>query len=193
MKKPASDHRYVSVLVKTSAKGLASYAAEQLLEENLELKHRYEPDARLAGLQATPAQRATTGRLVDLSLRQLPRDVSLRGDGRGRCELRGLSLMEHKTAKPMKNPPHPGAIVREAIVDGLGLTITDAANGLGVSRKQLSELVNERAGISPEMALRLEKGLGSTAEHWIRLQAAFDLARAREEATGLHVEKLEPA
>ena len=101
--------------------------------------------------------------------------------------------MEHATTKPMKNPPHPGAIVREAIVDGLGLTITDAATGLGISRKQLSELVNERAGISPEMAIRLEKGLGSTAEHWIRLQAAFDLARARAGARKLRVEKLEPA
>ncbi len=100
--------------------------------------------------------------------------------------------MEHKTTKPMKNPPHPGAVVKEAIVDGLGLTITDAAEGLGVSRKQLSELVNERAGISPEMALRLEKGLGSTAEHWIRLQAAFDLACAREGAQGLDIDKLEP-
>ena len=101
--------------------------------------------------------------------------------------------MEYATKKPMKNPPHPGAIVKEAIVDGLGLTITDAATGLGVSRKQLSELVNERAGISPEMAIRLEKGLGSTAEHWIRLQAAFDLARARAGARKLRVAKLEPA
>ena len=101
--------------------------------------------------------------------------------------------MEHATTKRMKNPPHPGSIVREAIVDGLGLTITQAATGLGVSRKQLSELVNERAGISPEMAIRLEKGLGSTAEHWIRLQAAFDLARARTRARRLRIKKLRPA
>ena len=101
--------------------------------------------------------------------------------------------MEHRTEKPMKNPPHPGTIVKEAIVDGLGLTITDAAAGLGVSRKQLSELVNERAGISPEMALRLEKGLGSSAEHWIRLQAAFDLAQARNATKGLTIGRLEPA
>ena len=98
--------------------------------------------------------------------------------------------MERRTTKPMKNPPHPGAIVREAIVDGLGLTITDAAKGLRVSRKQLSELVNERAGISPEMALRLEQALGSTAEHWIRLQAAFDLARARKRSRGLRLARL---
>lgn len=56
----------------------------------------------------------------------------------------------------MKNPSHPGAILREAITDGLGMTITDAAKGLGVSRKALSELLNEHSGISPEMAIRLE-------------------------------------
>jgi addiction module HigA family antidote len=101
--------------------------------------------------------------------------------------------MEYKTRKPMKNPPHPGSIVREAIIDDLGLTITAAADGLGVSRKQLSELVNERAGISPEMAIRLEKGLGSTADHWLRLQLAFDLASARAGEARLRVKKLEPA
>ncbi len=93
----------------------------------------------------------------------------------------------------MKRPKHPGAVVRDAIENGLGITITAAAEGLGVSRKQLSELVNERAGISPEMAIRLEKGLGSTADHWLRLQMAFDLAAARICASALKVKKLEPA
>jgi len=93
----------------------------------------------------------------------------------------------------MKKPSHPGAIVREAITEGLGISITAAAEGLGVSRKQLSELVNERAGISPEMAIRLEVGVGSTADHWLRLQMAFDLATAREQGRELNVRKLEPA
>lgn len=93
----------------------------------------------------------------------------------------------------MKTPQHPGAIVREAIVEALGMTITDAAAGLGVSRKQLSELVNERAGISPDMAIRLEQGVGSTAEHWLRLQMAFDLAAARGAQKRLKIKKLEPA
>lgn len=101
--------------------------------------------------------------------------------------------MEYKTKKPMKSPPHPGSILKEVIVEGLGLTITAAADGLGVSRKQLSELVNERAGISPEMAIRLEKGVGSTADHWLRLQLAFDLAHARADESRLHVSRLEPA
>jgi len=99
--------------------------------------------------------------------------------------------MEKRMA--MKKPMHPGAILREAITEGLGMTITAAAEGLGVSRKQLSELLNERAGISPEMAIRLEKGVGSTADHWMRLQMAFDLARARSAARKLKVKKLEPA
>lgn len=92
----------------------------------------------------------------------------------------------------MKKPVHPGEILREAIEDGLGLSITEAAEGLGVSRKQLSQLVNGRAGISPEMALRLELGIGSTADQWLRLQLAFDLATARAEKKDLHVRKLEP-
>jgi len=94
---------------------------------------------------------------------------------------------------PMKKPCHPGEILREAIVDELGLTITAAAKGLGVSRKQLSEILNARAGISPEMAIRLEKGVGSTAGHWLRLQVAFDLANAQKHAKRLNVRKLEPA
>lgn len=82
--------------------------------------------------------------------------------------------------------------MREAIMEGLGMTITDAAVGLGVSRKQLSELANERAGISPEMAIRLEQGVGSTADHWLRLQMAFDLAAARDAQKRLKIKKLKP-
>ena len=93
----------------------------------------------------------------------------------------------------MKNPCHPGRIVREAIIEGLGLTVTAAAEGLGVSRKTLSAIVNERAGITPEMAFRLEKGIGSTAEAWLRMQVAYDLAQARKKVSKIKVRKLEPA
>jgi addiction module HigA family antidote len=93
----------------------------------------------------------------------------------------------------MKNPCHPGRIVKEAITEGLGLTVTAAAEGLGVSRKTLSAIVNERAGITPEMAFRLEKGIGSTAEAWLRMQVAYDLAQARNTASKIKVRKLEPA
>ena len=92
----------------------------------------------------------------------------------------------------MKKPAHPGAILKEAIIDELGLSVTAAADGLGVSRKQLSAILNEKAGISPEMAIRLEKGVGSTADHWLRLQMAFDLANAQANAEKIDVRKLEP-
>jgi addiction module HigA family antidote len=77
---------------------------------------------------------------------------------------------------PMKNPPHPGLSVRHDCLEPLGLSVTEAAKRLGVSRKQLSDVVNGRSGISPEMAIRLDKAFGGGAETWFRLQAAFDLA-----------------
>ncbi len=80
---------------------------------------------------------------------------------------------------PMMNPPHPGEIIRGECLEPLGLTVTRAAEGLGVSRQTLSELVNERAGISVEMAIRLSKSFGSTPETWLGLQTAYDLAKAR--------------
>lgn len=93
----------------------------------------------------------------------------------------------------MKNPPHPGEIVRDAIEKGLGLTVTAAASGLGVSRKTLSQILNGRAGITPEMAIRLEKGIGSSAGAWLRMQVAYDLARAQKAAKGIKVKKLAKA
>ncbi len=80
---------------------------------------------------------------------------------------------------PMNNPPHPGEIVRHECLEPLSLTVTRAAKGLGVSRQTLSELVNEKAGISVEMSIRLSKGFGSTPETWLGLQTAYDLAKAR--------------
>ena len=93
---------------------------------------------------------------------------------------------------PMNTPPHPGQVIRRAIVEGLGLTITAAAEGLGISRKQLTQLVNRHAGVSPEMAIRLEKGIGSSADAWLRMQAAYDLAQAQK-ASKIRVKKLQPA
>lgn len=90
----------------------------------------------------------------------------------------------------MKNPCHPGQLVKDAITKGLGLSITEAAEGLGVSRKQLSAVVNERSGISPEMAIRLEKGLGISAGAWLRMQSAYDLAQAQKHAEEIDVKQL---
>lgn len=79
----------------------------------------------------------------------------------------------------MKNPPHPGRIVRDECLVPLGLTVTEAARVLGVTRQALNNVVNCKAAISPEMAVRLAKAFGSTAETWIRMQAAYDLAQVR--------------
>ena len=81
---------------------------------------------------------------------------------------------------PMKNPPHPGRSIKDACLDALNLSVTDGAKVLGVARHTLSRVINGHAGISPEMALRLEKAGWSNADHWLRVQAAYDLARARQ-------------
>ena len=93
----------------------------------------------------------------------------------------------------MKNPPHPGLSVRHDCLKPLGLSVTDAAQSLGVSRKQLSDIVNCHSGISPEMAIRLDKAFGGGADTWVRLQAAYDLARAMKNASRIKVERLTPA
>src|SRR5437763_14488422 len=79
---------------------------------------------------------------------------------------------------PMHNPPHPGGIVRRQCLAPLGLSVTEAANGLGITRQALSELVNERTGVSVEMAIRLSKAFGSSPETWLGLQMAYDLWQA---------------
>ena len=89
---------------------------------------------------------------------------------------------------PMKNPPHPGLSVRHDCLEPLGLTVTQAASMLGVSRKQLSDLVNGHSGISPEMAIRLDKAFGGGASTWYRLQAAYDLTQAMKKADRITVE-----
>src|SRR5439155_5705805 len=85
----------------------------------------------------------------------------------------------------MHNPPHPGGIVRRQCHEPLGLTVTEAAEGLGVTRQALSDLVNERAGVSVEMAIRLSKGFGSSPETWLGLQMAYDLWRSEEHTSEL--------
>ena len=94
---------------------------------------------------------------------------------------------------PMKNPPHPGLSVRHDCLEPLGLTVTEAAARLGVSRKQLSDIVNARAGISAEMAIRLDKAFGGGAETWYRLQAAYDMAQAVRRTRDIKIERIAPA
>ena len=90
----------------------------------------------------------------------------------------------------MKNPPHPGLSVRYDCLEPLGLSVTEAARRLGVSRKQLSSIVNGRAGISPEMAIRLDKAFGGGATTWYMTQAAYDMAQAVQKAGDVDVERV---
>ena len=94
---------------------------------------------------------------------------------------------------PMKNPPHPGRIVRQECLEPLGLSVTDAAKALGVSRNALSEIVNERRGISPEMAIRLSKAFGSSPRVWAGIQLDYELARAMKDADRIKVHRLNHA
>ena len=91
---------------------------------------------------------------------------------------------------PMKNPPHPGLSVRHDCLDPLGMTITDAAAHLGVSRKHLSDVLNGHSGISAEMAVRLDKAFGGGASTWYQLQAAYDLAQVMKRWDQIDVERV---
>ncbi len=90
---------------------------------------------------------------------------------------------------PMKNPPHPGEIIRCEILKPLGLTVTDAAKALGVTRPALSNVLNRRASLTPEMALRIEKAFGPKMDHLMRIQLAYELAQARAQAKDIRVER----
>ena len=90
----------------------------------------------------------------------------------------------------MHNPPHPGEVLRELCLVPLGLSVTEAAKGLGVSRKTLSAILNGRAGISPEMAVRLSLAFGTTSESWLNHQVQYDLWQAEKHRKSFRVMKL---
>jgi len=90
----------------------------------------------------------------------------------------------------MHNPPHPGAVLRRLCLDPLGLSVTDAAKALGVSRKTLSAILNGRAGISPEMAVRLSLAFGTSSERWLNQQIQYDLWQAEKGRKNLRVLRL---
>ena len=90
----------------------------------------------------------------------------------------------------MKNPPHPGQIIRDLCITPLGLTVTKAAEGLGVTRKTLSLLLNGHAGISPEMGVRLSQAFGRSPESWLQLQGLYDLAQVRKSASLTNIKPL---
>ena len=90
----------------------------------------------------------------------------------------------------MKNPPHPGLSVRHDCLEPLGLSITEGAKALGVTRQAMNNLVSGKAGISAEMAIRLEKAFGGGAETWLRMQAAYDLAQVEKRVGKIKVRRV---
>jgi addiction module HigA family antidote len=92
----------------------------------------------------------------------------------------------------MNNPAHPGEVIRELCLSPLGLTVTAAADALGVTRKALSDLLNGHSGVSLDMAIRLEKVGWSTADHWLRMQLQYDLWQARQRSEQITVRKRFP-
>ena len=93
---------------------------------------------------------------------------------------------------PMKSPPHPGLSVRLNCLEPFGLSVTEGAKVLGVSRTTLSRLIHGQAGVSPEMAIRLSKAFGATPDIWIRMQSAYDLAQARRYENDIKVKLYHP-
>ncbi len=93
---------------------------------------------------------------------------------------------------PMKNPPHPGRSLKDACLEPLQLSVTEGAKVLGVTRHTLSRVINGQSGISPDMAIRLEKAGWSNADHWLRLQTAYELAQARKRQDQIQVERYQP-
>ena len=93
----------------------------------------------------------------------------------------------------MKNPPHPGDMIRTEIIEAHGLSITDAAEALGVRRATLSDLLNGKASLTPEMALRIEKAFGPRMDHLLRMQLAHDVAQLRSHEGDIKVPRYAPA
>ncbi|MCC7488531.1 MAG: HigA family addiction module antidote protein [Gammaproteobacteria bacterium] len=93
----------------------------------------------------------------------------------------------------MKEPPHPGLSIRYDCLEPLALSVTEAAKVLGVTRQALNNVVNGKAGISSDMAIRLDKAFGGSAEAWLALQTAYDLAQARKRARGLSIKRYSAA
>lgn len=91
----------------------------------------------------------------------------------------------------MKNPAHPGRLIKNEL-DEMGIGVADAAEALGVTRQQLYNVINGKSAVTPEMAVRLEQGIGSTADTWLRMQTAYDLAQVRFRRDEIKVKKLAP-
>jgi len=94
---------------------------------------------------------------------------------------------------PMKNPPHPGDLIKTEVIEALGLSLTRAAEILKVRRATLSDLLNGKSALTPNMALRIEKAFGPEMDHLLRMQLAYDVSKARENAKDISIERYVPA
>lgn len=92
----------------------------------------------------------------------------------------------------LKNPTHPGRFVRDIVIEPLGLSVTDAAKALGITRVALSRFLNQQTSLSPEMAIRLDKAFGADMETLMRMQGSYDIAQARQREDEIHVARFEP-
>jgi addiction module HigA family antidote len=101
------------------------------------------------------------------------------------------TFIEGSSTMRMKDPPHPGELIGDSIEE-LGLSISEAARGLGITRQQLHNVIAGRSAVSPEMAVRFEKAFGSTADAWLRMQSNYDLAQIRERAGSIRVKRFAP-
>jgi addiction module HigA family antidote len=99
--------------------------------------------------------------------------------------------LKEATTMDMKNPPHPGEMIGDSLED-LGVSISEAAKSLGITRQQLHNLIAGRSTITTEMAVRLEKALGSTAEAWVQMQMNYDLVQIRKRASSIRVKRIVP-
>lgn len=104
-----------------------------------------------------------------------------------------MKIIIREKKMSMYNPPHPGEIIREFCLEALHISVTEAARALGVTRKTFSAILNGRAGISPEMALRLSKVFGRTPEGWLRLQLQYDLWNTRQSVDIGDLKRIEAA
>jgi antitoxin HigA-1 len=104
-----------------------------------------------------------------------------------------MKIIIREKEMAMFNPPHPGEIIRECCLEPLNINVTEAARALGVTRKTFSALLNGRAGISPEMALRLSKVFGRTPEGWLRLQLQYDLWKTKQSIDIQDLKRIEAA
>jgi len=94
---------------------------------------------------------------------------------------------------PMKNPPHPGSLIKTEVIEALGLSVSKAAEILEVRRATLSDLLNGKSALTPDMALRIEKAFGPEMDHLLRMQLAYDVSKAREHAKNISIKRYVPA